>query len=136
MSVIDASVWVSWLFAPDPRHAISLRWISRLISHADPVIIPSLALVEVAGAVARRTNHRLLGRLAARKLLNIPSLQVIPLDEHAALKTAMLAADLMLKGADAAYVSLALDHGVSLVTWDREQATRGARLVTVLEPSI
>jgi predicted nucleic acid-binding protein len=45
-----------------------------------------------------------------------------------------VAADLGLRGADAVYVALAHQLGLTLVTWDREQLTRTASMIVSRTP--
>ena len=136
MIVIDASVWVSWFFPPDRFHEVSRIWLSRMIAAGETIVIPSLALTEVAGGVARRSGRPALGRGAALKLLDVPTLEVDPVDEALALLAASCAADLKLKGSDAVYVAVAYGAGIPLATWDREQATRSRPLITTLQPHV
>ncbi len=134
MMVVDASVWVSWLLATDSRHAISVRWVNAKIAQGEVLYMPSLAITEVGGAVARQSGRSVFGRRSARRLFRLPNLRIVPVDNSLALRAAMLAADLMLKGADAPYVAIAYKMGIPLVTWDNEQASRASALVATLQP--
>lgn len=133
MRVVDASVWVSRLVPQDVHHPASRRWLE---AHADPLIAPILLLAEVAGAIARRTGAPELGRQAVETLTQLPNLRLVPLDPRLGLETARLAADLQLRGADAAYVAVAYHLHLPLVTWDREQADRAGPLIAVYTPDL
>ncbi len=129
LSVVDASVWVSALVSSDVHHAASRAWLEREDEAAGVLVAPALLLPEVASAVSRATRSPLLGRRAIRSLLAVPALRVVPLDGALAELAARLAADHGLRGADAVYVAVAKQLSLPLVTWDREQARRAARVV-------
>lgn len=136
MIVVDSSIWVSRMVPQDAFHSASRRWIANAVSGGETLVIPSLALAETAGAVARRTGHAVVGRQTARWILRIPGLRVDPVDRAVAMVAARLAADLMLRGPDAVFVALAYRLGVPLITWDSEQANRASPLVTTLQPKV
>lgn len=136
MIVVDSSIWVSRTVPQDAFHSASRRWIANAVSGGETLVIPSLALAETAGAVARRTGYAVVGRQTARWILRIPGLRVDPVDRAVAMVAARLAADLMLRGPDAVFVALAYRLGVPLITWDSEQANRASPLVTTLQPQV
>lgn len=136
MIVVDSSVWVSRIVTLDAFHAISRRWIEDTISRGEKLIIPSLALSETAGAVARRTGRSAIGRRATRQMLQVSEVRVDPVDRALALVAARIAADHKIRGSDAIYVALAYRLGVPLVTWDNEQATRASALIATLQPHV
>jgi predicted nucleic acid-binding protein len=132
--VIDASVWVSRLVPQDTNHVATRDWLERHIRSGNLTASPTLALAEVAGAVARRTAKARLGTRAVSSLLALPGLRLIAVDRRLSVTAARLAAELALRGADAVYVAAALDLGVPLVSWDVEQRERGRRVVRVQTP--
>jgi len=133
--VVDASVWVSRFVLSDAHHTVSREWLGRRAEHEELVVAPGILLAEVAGAVARRSGRARLGHRAVTDLLSWGPLRLVPLDALLAETAAYLAADLVLRGADAAYVAVAQRLGVPLVTWDREQRERAGVLVHTYEPS-
>ena len=135
MSVVDASVWVSLLAADDVNHEPSRRWFEHVIAEGVQLIAPTLVLVEVAGAMSRRTGDRSVGVAAAARLRSIPELIFVELTVESAERAAAIASRLVLKGADAIYVSLAVDLDAPLVTWDREQRERSAASIDVSSPA-
>jgi predicted nucleic acid-binding protein len=132
--VVDASVWVSRLVPQDVHHAASRQWLEERAAAGRDLVAPVLLLLEVAGAIARRTGEPALGRRAARDLLRVPGLRVVPLDRRLGLAATRLAADLRLRGADAAYVATAARLGVPLFTWNREQLACAGKDVDVRQP--
>jgi predicted nucleic acid-binding protein len=132
--VVDASVWVSALVAHDAHHKASRRWLKRHASRGQSLVVPALALAEVAGAVSRRTADPILGKRALEAMLGLPGLRIVPLDPDLGREAGRLAADHRLRGADAVYVASASRQNMPLVTWDDELRVSVGRLVTVLHP--
>src|SRR5262245_21417823 len=122
--VVDASVWVSWLIPADAHDVAGRRWLDEQVGHNVALVIPTLALVEVAGAVARRTGVVDLGLQAAEELRLVPHLRVVSLDLEFGGFAAQIAAGLRLRGADAVYVATARSLDLPLVTWDGEIVDR------------
>ena len=135
MSVVDASVWVSLLAADDVNHAASVQWFERQIAQGTPLAAPSLVLVEVAAAITRRTGDRTAVDIAVARLRRIPELVLVELTIDRATRAAAAATVLVLRGADAVYAALAIELGVPLVTWDRQQRERSAPLISVSSPT-
>ncbi len=106
MKVVDASVLVSYYHPQDIFHQLSRAWIQQTILAGEVIVAPLLLIGEVAGAIARRTNDSLLGHQAVQEMRTLP-LSLIQIDEDLANLTAQLAADLLLRGADATYVAVA-----------------------------
>lgn len=134
MIVIDSSVWVSWLVSQDVHHQTSRQWMAGTLVSGETLVVPSLALAEIAGAVARRTGQATHGKQAVRQLLRLPVLRVEPVDRSLAMAAASVAADLKLRGPDAIFATLAYRMGTPLVTWDDELALRASRLISTLPP--
>jgi predicted nucleic acid-binding protein len=132
--IVDASVWVSSLVAQDPHHQESRGWLVRLVQQGETLVVPALALPEVAGAVARRTGSAELGREAARRMLRTPGLRLVALDGNLGEEAADLAADARLRGADAVYAAAARALNLPLFTWDQDLAERATRFIQVSHP--
>ena len=94
-------------------------------------ISPTLLLVEVAGAIARRTNNPALGKRALGQLESLPGLRLVEMDQELVHEAALLAARLGLRGADAVYVATAQHLGLPLVTLDVHQRDRAQGQVTI-----
>jgi len=132
--IVDASVWVSSQVPEEHDHWISLEWLERQARRRVPLIIPALALTEVAGAVARASGDRARGREAVETIKAIATLQIVSLNDLLMERATDIAARFRIRGADAVYVALADLRNLPLVTWDRETHERAARLITVLRP--
>jgi predicted nucleic acid-binding protein len=133
--VADASFWVAALHAPDAHHDPSSSLLRRIVAEIVPVVTPTLALVEVAGAISRRTGNPALAIEAVQYLQGRPWLTISPLSSSAAETAATLAATCSLRGADAVYVALARLEGQPLVTLDQEMIARGATAALVMTPA-
>jgi predicted nucleic acid-binding protein len=129
--VVDASLWVSSLLPADAHHEAAARWLAE--NGGGDLAIPTLALVEVAGALARRATPELASRAVAL-LRAMPGLQIVSLDEPLAFEAARLASQQRLRGADAVYVTLAARLALPLVTLDEELAAREAAIVRIIQP--
>ncbi len=135
MYVVDASVWVSRFLPQDTFHVESRHWVEERVRRREAVIIPTIALAEIAGAVARNSGRDYEGTDAARFVedLSISCFEVV--DENLARLSARIAATLFLRGADAVYVAVAKRLNAPLVTWDNEQLTRGSPIIETLSPA-
>jgi predicted nucleic acid-binding protein len=132
--VVDASVLVSHLVPHDVHHAASRDWITRHVAAGGLLIAPALLLSEIAGAVSRRTGAPGLARRAVDAVLGLPALRLVAVDEALGRATAILAARLRLRRADAVHVAAARALRLPLVTWDVEQGERSATTVEVRYP--
>ena len=138
MTVVDASVWVAGLLWRDIHHGASRAWLEDQTQRQIPLIAPWIMVPEVAGAAARRAGRPALGHTAIRyfsELVNSGYLELVQMDAELSTRSAILAADLGIRGADSIDVALAVWRQVPLVTWDREQQLRAGNLISVMTPS-
>jgi predicted nucleic acid-binding protein len=134
MGVIDASVMVSILHPPDVFHGVSRQWFVRHLNAGGTLIAPYLLLSEVAGVISRETRNPDLGLQAIHWLEALPELTLFPVDAALSFQAAEIAASLALRGADAQYVALAAQHGLPLITWDRQQRERSSQRIDAQQP--
>lgn len=134
MYVIDASVWISRFVSSDANHLTSREWLEWVFDYAPLVAGPALVLPEIAGAVSRRTGRAEAAREAIEELESLSNLQIVPLDDEAAILAALVAAETRLRGGDSVYLSLAADMDWPLVTWDKELRDRGRAAAKVFFP--
>lgn len=134
-AVVDASVWVSRFVNQDPHHVDSYGWLERHLKEGGIVVAPAILLSEVAGPVARQTGDSALAHGVYKGMLRLRGLRIVPIDRRLGGSAAALAADLMLRGADAIYVALALRLSLPLITLDEQQRSRGSAAVTVATPT-
>ncbi len=134
MIVTDASVWVSHLTTQELHHTVSRRWLTTVVYGNTVIVAPALLLAEVGGAIARRTGDADLGHQAVKHILSTPNLRLVYTDSELGMLAADLAAVQRLRGADAMYVAVARRLNIPLVSWDQEQVTRAAGVVTAYMP--
>jgi predicted nucleic acid-binding protein len=135
MTVVDASAWISHLVWEDDHHQDTQAWLRSRPLTPGRFAAPSLLLVEIAGALARRSGRpnsalRLVARLSATS-----ALRLYPFDEARRDEYVQLAATLRMRAPDVLYVALALELGVPLVSWDRQQRERAVTVVEVVTPT-
>jgi len=131
---IDASVFVNAFNPHEDGHDGSLAFLATIHRQSDPVIVPSLLLVEVASAVARATNDPEGALAYSESIAALPYVSVIALTSALARQAASLAAQHRLRGADAVYVAVARRYGTTIASRDREQRTRAAAVVLCRTP--
>lgn len=129
--VIDASVWVARLVAGDVFHESVKQWMSARLEAGDVFLSPSLLLVEVGGAISRRTTPAL-GQKAVEAIQSLPGLQLVEMEPALVHEAAKLAAELGLRGADSIYVAVASRLELPLFTLDVDQKGKAGKLVKVL----
>ena len=132
--VVDASVWVAMFWPDDPRYAASRAWIERQGNAEEEILIPTLAMPEVAGPIRRRTGDHLLALRAVNAMLDLPGVTVTPITEELGKLSGELAAVLALRGGDAVYAALAFMESVPLISWDMEHLERCSSHVATRTP--
>ena len=135
MSVIDASAWISYLIWEDEHHRETVAWMDTLASSRQSQDGPSLLLLEVAGAVARRMGRAEAALRLVERLRSTSVLRLHPFDESQLATHIELAAQLRLRAADVLYIALARQLDVPLITWDRQQRDRALGHITVMTPA-
>jgi predicted nucleic acid-binding protein len=135
MVTIDASVLVAAGSPNDPARDDSQRFLRAVLTAGLTIHQPTLTLVEVSAAMARRSGDRRLAREAGLRLLQMPGFAPHALDVESAAEAAGIASQAMLRGADAIYAATARRHGTTLVTLDQELLTRSAGVVDSLTPA-
>lgn len=135
MITIDASVLVAAGAPDDPARADAAAFIAAALTDGLAIHQPTLTLVEVGAAIARRTGDSGLASEAGATLVSMPGLVLHPLDLEAAADSAAIAARLRLRGADAIYVATAARSAATLITLDDELLTRTSALVDAVTPT-
>jgi len=132
---VDASVFLNAFNPYEKGHEDSYRFLERLQEAAVPVVVPTLLLPEVAGTISRGRRDAALAREFASAVSRLPRVVFIALDTPLAQKALEVAAEHRLRGSDAIYATVALQFGSTLVTLDREQHDRVAKIVPTRWPS-
>jgi predicted nucleic acid-binding protein len=134
MIVVDASVWVSRFLPDDAFHQVSRTWLIETSTAGKALIAPTIMLAELSGSIARRTGNEQLGYLIVQQIRQLPTLQLIAVDDVLGQMAAQIASTYRLRGADAVYLAVAQRLQIPLVSWDREQLNRATGLVSTYQP--
>lgn len=132
---VDASVFLNAFNPYEAGHEESHRLLTRLRTEAIPIVVPTLLLPEVAGTIARGRQDSQLAREFALAVSRLPHVVFVPLDAALAQRALEVAAKYRLRGSDSVYATVALQFGSTLVTLDREQRERVAKVVPTRRPS-
>ncbi len=135
MIAVDASVWVSFYAEDEADHVATQAWFAQAVRSGERFLAPTIVLVEVAAAVARRTGQPSAGLNVLAEIRSLPRLTLVTLTDDVVSEAADVAARLRLRAGDALYLVVARRAGVRLVTWDGEQLARGAALVQTATPA-
>jgi predicted nucleic acid-binding protein len=131
---IDASILVAAAEPDDPAALDASEFLKAALRSGADIHEPTLCLVEVATAIARRTRDVDLASEAGSAILALPGLVLHPLDLEASADAAAIAARLGLRGADAIYAATALRHAATLVTLDVELLERSSSVIDAVTP--
>jgi predicted nucleic acid-binding protein len=133
--VVDASVWVSRFLPQDAFYETSRTWLINSTAAGTSLIAPAIALAELSGSIARRTGNTQLGYQIAQQIQQLPTLQLISIDNELGLLAAKIASEYQLHGADSIHVAVAYQLDMPLISWDKEQLDRAKALVPTHQPS-
>ena len=119
--IVDSCVFIS-LFAKDKNWKKALALI-ELMKEGEKIVIPSLLLPEVCGAIRRITQDRKLAEIVFETIIgwiNSGIISVEELNEKRMRKAAFIAIEFGIKGGDAIFVSLAKELHGKLFTFDEK----------------
>jgi predicted nucleic acid-binding protein len=131
---IDASVFVSAFMPTEPAHRASKQFMLSVRKQSIPIIVPYLVLPEISAALARGHGKPDAAKAFVLELRNLPGITFVDLDENIASLAVDIAANHRLRGSDAVYGAVALRFGSELITLDKEQLNRLAKLISVHVP--
>jgi len=131
---VDASVFVARLLPEEKLHNAAGAFFAVCDAAGHLLLLPSIGIPEVCGAIARRKRDPAMADLARVRLIQTPRLRIIPVSERLAEGAARLASRLFLRGADAIYCRVAQNDGTELVTFDREVVDRTKGVLKVISP--
>ena len=132
--VIDASVLVARLRSNEPGYTDTRSFMAIVTDKNGQLIVPSIALAEVAAALARGIGDSEPALMAVNDLQRLSSLKIFPVENELGNFAARVSARYFIRGCDAIYVSLALALDLPLVTLDRQQRERTPPGLTALSP--
>lgn len=126
--VVDANVWVAATDRRVPHYADSTGCLVRLRELDWKVLVPSLAKVEVACALARLFQNPAQARRITGGLLRSFSAAELPLDSGAVERAQLIGTEQYLRAADAIYAAEAVSAGIPLISWDGELIKRAGAM--------
>lgn len=122
--IVDASVWVSAADASDRFHAASRTFLAAVVRQRVTIVVPAIAQLEVACALARRFRDARHGRALADELLRSPLVEVAALDAPLLAAAVATGTGAFLRAADALYAAAAERAEADIVAWDNELVER------------
>lgn len=122
--VIDASVWVAASDPHDPLQQVAITFLAAAALSGTELRGPSIMVVEVACALARKAGDPEVGVRAYHELMDHAELALERIDAALLEGAVQLGAGLGLRSGDALYVAVAKHHSMPLVSWDRDLVER------------
>ena len=136
MSVtLDASVWLAAAMPGEPDHESARAVVDHLVKARESLEQPTLFVVEVAGAVRRRSGSAQQAADAVAQIASLRTIRLHVLEGLLAESAAGIAGVLGLRAADAVYLSTSVSAGATLITLDHELRDRGSAVAAVVSPS-
>jgi predicted nucleic acid-binding protein len=132
---VDSSVFVSAARPTEPGFQESTTFLAWVRQGQPRLFLPTLVLVETAGALSRTGSREDISHQYAWSIGQLPNTFLVALDESLARQAAAFGARHRLRGADAVFLATASIFAAELVTLDKEQLERGARVVQTLTPA-
>lgn len=129
--VVDASIWVARLVPQDEHHNKVKNWIENQLREGTTLVSPSFLLVEIAGAISRRTGDPDLAQQAWSQVSVLPSIHLVEMNQELILEAARMAASYGFRGADSIYVAVAALLKIPLITLDVDQRERAKKIIIV-----
>ncbi len=118
----------------DKFHITSFKFIDHIIQANIKIIMPNLALVELAGAISRKGNPlddlvEYLDLLKAQR-----NFQFMTLNTKLCDLASDIAMQLKIKGSDSVYVAIAYRYNLKLITNDAQQMECGKKIISASTP--
>lgn len=130
--VIDSSVFVCAMREQEKDSKICFQILQKLERAELSTIIPVTVLIEVAAAIGRRTDNKILAERVAERLLSFRALQMIDLTFLRAKQYLALTCQLRLAGMDAIVVGTAAEFQLPLLTLDKEIQKRAKDFIEII----
>lgn len=135
MAVIDTSVYVSSIDPNSSNYLAAQAWLLAALGRGEHISSPWILATELGAAFGRTKGNPSLALQVVRMLIGAGLVELVPVGPSLAHQAAVIAAQQGIKGCDAIFVALAVSLGETLVTLDKDQATRAAAIVPVYQPT-
>jgi predicted nucleic acid-binding protein len=132
--VVDACVWVAAFMSRETHHSQATELVRQLGHLRLKVTLPTLALAEIVGAIARRSDSIEVAPVVRQFLLTQTWIEQSVIDAALGGEAASIAMRHRLRGADAVYVAIAVARRMPLITLDTEVLERARDAAEVLTP--
>jgi len=80
MYTVDTTVWVNGVDTHEAGHEISRACLALLGQQGHQLVLPTLVLAEIAGAISRTRSNATLADTFAAQVAALPNVTLIPLD--------------------------------------------------------
>jgi len=134
MFCLDASVILSAARGSEIHSERSRTLLEFIRKEEAKVFLPEIIIPEIASGLMRATKSAVFSDKFVTALRAIPNFTFVPVDSLISNLAVRVIRETALRSADAIYVALSWDYGLTLVTLDKEQFNKGKKLITVREP--
>jgi predicted nucleic acid-binding protein len=121
---LDSSVIITSVLDFEKRHKEAMLLFENILIGNYEVFLPYTVLVEVIGAVKRRTLSDSQADQIKEKLLGVAYITFIELTSERAENACQIASQFNLRGMDAIVVQVSKEFGTELITFDKEMLSR------------
>ncbi|MGB2728681.1 MAG: type II toxin-antitoxin system VapC family toxin [Halobacteriota archaeon] len=134
MYCTDASVITNSQIEHEEFHEYSKKLMQIIKDREIIVVIPEIALPEIASALVRGTDSAEKALTFVDELKQLPNFIFIPIDRELAELASKFAAEHRLRGCDAIYVAVASLFNAKLISLDKQQRERASDCIDALTP--
>ena len=133
--IVDASVWVASFLPDEKHHQEASLFLRRLVESGIRVALPTLALAEIGGAIARHSGDEHPAPKIIAFMRTQSWVELAAIDDVLGNAAAQTAIRQRLRGADVVYAALAAARRQPLITLDREMLERTKGVVVSATPA-
>ena len=132
--VVDASVWIGSLLPNDVHYVPAQFWLNAHVSSGGHIVAPLILPLETGSAIARVKQDVRFALDSVSDLYSFQYISLQALDQSLIDEATDIAITFRLRSADSIYVALGKRLAVPLVTFDQEQISRPASIITTIRP--
>ena len=117
---LDSSVIIASLLKEDKHHKKAKIIWEKVQKKEVNLILPATAIIEVGGAIKRRTNSNKFADEVISQITGFENINFIDINYNRAIETSKLAIQKKLRGMDAIFVQVSLEFNTELISFDEE----------------